>query len=136
MNETRLNRRDFLKVIGTAGASLVIGIYLGGCNNDDETQNQLGPSDSQATAYAELPSDSYFIPNIHLTIDNTNKLTITAFRSEMGQGITTAIAMILADELEADWDRIELLQALGDERYTDFSEAQRVRSVELAADRG
>ena len=100
MDNTRLNRRDFLKVIGTAGASFMIGIYLGGCDHNDEPEIQEGPSDSQATAYAALPSDSYFIPNIYLIIDNTSKLTVTAFRSEMGQGIHTSLATIIGEELD------------------------------------
>jgi isoquinoline 1-oxidoreductase beta subunit len=119
MNETRLNRRDFLKVIGTAGASLVIGIYLGGCDNNDEPEIQAGPSDSQATAYAEIASDSYFIPNIYLTIDNTNKLIVTAFRSEMGQGIRTALAMMIADELDMPWENVRIEQAPADPAYGD-----------------
>jgi CO/xanthine dehydrogenase Mo-binding subunit len=119
MDNTQLNRRDFLKVIGTAGASLMIGIYLGGCDNNDEPEIQEGPSDSQATAYAELSTDSYFIPNIYLTIDNTNKLTVTAFRSEMGQGIRTALAMMIADELDMPWENVIIEQAPADPSYGD-----------------
>ena len=39
-------------------------------------------------------------------------VTLTIGKSEMGQGVRTALAMILADELEADWPRIKLVQAL------------------------
>mgnify|MGYP000547231821 CR=1 FL=1 len=39
---------------------------------------------------------------------------IVCHRSEMGQGIRTSLPQVIADELEADWDRIELIQALGD----------------------
>lgn len=119
MNKTQLNRRDFLKVIGTAGASLVIGIHLGGCENEGESEIQEGPSTSQATAYAEMPSDTYFIPNIYLTIDNTNKLIVTAFRSEMGQGIRTALAMMIADELDMPWKNVVIEQAPADPAYGD-----------------
>jgi len=119
MNETKLNRRDFLKVIGTAGASLVIGVYLGGCGNESETEIQEGPSSSQATAYADMPTDTYFTPNIYLTIDNTNKLTVTAFRSEMGQGIRTALAMLVADELDMPWENVVIEQAPADPAYGD-----------------
>lgn len=117
MIETKLNRRDFLKVMGTAGASLVIGIYLGGC--DEEAEIQEGPSSSQATAYAEMPPDTYFTPNIFLTIDNTNTLTVTAFRSEMGQGIRTALAMMIADELDMPWENVKIEQAPADPAYGD-----------------
>ncbi len=117
MKETQLNRRDFFKVIGTAGASLVIGIYLGGC--DDEIEIPEGPSASQATAYADVPTDTFFTPNIYLTIDNTNTLTITAFRSEMGQGIRTALAVMIADELDMPWENVKIEQAPADPAYGD-----------------
>jgi len=44
-------------------------------------------------------------------------ITVTAFRSEMGQGVRTAIAMILAEELDANWDFIRIEQAPADRRY-------------------
>lgn len=117
MTELKFNRRDFLKIMGTTGASLVIGIYLTGC--DDETEIQAGPSASQATAYADIPPDTYFTPNIYLTIDNTNILTVTAFRSEMGQGIRTALAMMIADELDMPWENVKIEQAPADPAYGD-----------------
>jgi isoquinoline 1-oxidoreductase beta subunit len=102
MTETKLNRRDFLKVLGATGASLMIGIYLGGCD-----------SDQTSTA---LPA-GILEPNIYVKIDSSNTVTITAFRSEMGQGIRTAIAMILAEELDVDWDTVVIDQAFADARY-------------------
>ncbi len=117
MTDPKLNRRDFLKVIGAASASLVIGVYLGGC--DDEAEIPEGPSSSQATAYADVPPDTYFTPNIYLTIDNTNTLTVTAFRSEMGQGIRTALAMMIADELDMPWENVRIEQAPADPAYGD-----------------
>ena len=119
MNQTSLNRRDFLKVIGTAGASLVIGIYLGGCENEGDIEIQEGPSTSQATAYADTPPESYFTPNIYLSINHTDKLTVTAFRSEMGQGIRTALAMLIADELDMPWENVVIEQAPADPAYGD-----------------
>ena len=41
-------------------------------------------------------------------------VTITCHRSEMGQGIRTTMPMIIADEMEADWSRCRVEQALGD----------------------
>ena len=46
-------------------------------------------------------------------------VTITCSRSEMGQGVRTGIPMILADELEADWHRVSIWQAPGDETKYD-----------------
>jgi isoquinoline 1-oxidoreductase beta subunit len=69
------------------------------------------------TAVAE-PS-TWLEPNIYLSIDNTGQVTIKAFRSEMGQGIRTAIAMILAEELDADWSAIRIEQSPTDRAYGD-----------------
>lgn len=60
-----------------------------------------------------------FAPNLWLAIDPDGSVLITSHRSEMGQGIRTAIAQIVADELEASWDRVQVLQAPGDKAYGD-----------------
>src|SRR5438445_2045125 len=52
-------------------------------------------------------------------IDETGLVTIVAHRSEMGTGIKTGLPMVLADELEADWTRIKVVQAQGDPKYGD-----------------
>lgn len=53
-----------------------------------------------------------FAPNAFLKIGFDNRITIFVTRSEMGQGVRTALPMMLADELEADWANIELKQAV------------------------
>jgi isoquinoline 1-oxidoreductase beta subunit len=58
-----------------------------------------------------------FAPNAFLEIDERGQVTIYGFRSEMGQGIETAVAMIVADELEADWKRVRVVPALADPKY-------------------
>ena len=60
-----------------------------------------------------------FAPNAFVAIDNDGSVTLTVQRSEMGQGIRTALAMILCDELDADWHRVRVVQAPGDARYGD-----------------
>jgi isoquinoline 1-oxidoreductase subunit beta len=82
-----LSRREFV----AAGAGLVIGFYL-----------PHGESSS---------GEKYFSPNAYLRITPDNKVTIVVARSEMGQGVRTALPMILAEELEADWKQIEIEQA-------------------------
>ena len=56
-------------------------------------------------------------PNLFVSIDTTGAVTIIAHRSEMGQGVRTSVPMILADELEADWGRVKIEQAVGDKKY-------------------
>src|ERR1700678_1452575 len=87
---SRLNRRDFLTAGIAAGTGLVIGFYL----------PRRGASNQQV-----------FSPNAYVRITPDNKITIVLARSEMGQGVRTALPMILAEELEADWKQIEIEQA-------------------------
>ncbi|MEO0821469.1 MAG: molybdopterin cofactor-binding domain-containing protein [Pseudomonadota bacterium] len=54
-------------------------------------------------------------PLLFVAIDAEGTVTITAHRSEMGQGSRTSVPMVLADELDADWSRVRLVQAPGDE---------------------
>ncbi|MDQ1902682.1 xanthine dehydrogenase family protein molybdopterin-binding subunit [Paracoccus sp. WLY502] len=54
-------------------------------------------------------------PRIFVAIDPDGTVTVTVHRSEMGQGVRTSIAMAVADELEADWTRVRVAQAPGDE---------------------
>ena len=123
MAETQINRRDFLKVLGTAGASLVIGIYLSGCGSEETStvtskpEIPEGSPEPQNTAAPTALPAGLLEPNIYVKIDSSNTVTITAFRSEMGQGIRTAIAMIIADELDAAWDTVKIEQAPADSAY-------------------
>jgi len=85
-----LSRREFVAAGVAAGAGLVIGFYL--------------------PHKASWEKES-FSPNAYLRITPDNKVTIVVARSEMGQGVRTALPMILAEELEADWKQIEIEQA-------------------------
>src|SRR5579859_5464132 len=93
-----LSRRDFLGVGVAAGAGLVIGFYL---------------------PHGEGSHRDSFSPNAYLRIAPDNKITIVVARSEMGQGVRTALPMILAEELEADWKQIEIEQAGASTLYGD-----------------
>ncbi len=93
-----LSRREFVAAGVAAGAGLVIGFYL--------------PHKSGS------PQES-FSPNAYLRITPDNKVTIVVARSEMGQGVRTALPMILAEELEADWKQIEVEQAGASTLYGD-----------------
>jgi isoquinoline 1-oxidoreductase subunit beta len=84
-----LSRREFVAAGVAAGAGLVIGFYLPHRGSRQEV----------------------FSPNAYLRITADNKVTIVVARSEMGQGVRTALPMILAEELEADWKQIEIEQA-------------------------
>lgn len=88
------SRRDFLKVTGAAGAGLVLGLRL-----------QAKPRPGEAL---KAP----FRPNAFLALRPDGTAVITVPKSEMGQGVRTALPLVLAEELDLDWSRVELVQAM------------------------
>ena len=58
-----------------------------------------------------------FSPDLFISIAPSGDVSIMAHRSEMGTGIRTALPRIIADELDADWERVTVMQAPGDRRY-------------------
>jgi isoquinoline 1-oxidoreductase beta subunit len=65
-----------------------------------------------------MPNGSRDDPKLFVAIAEDGIVTITCHRQEMGQGVRTSIAMVVADELGANWDKVRVVQADGDEeRY-------------------
>src|SRR5687767_10485021 len=89
---TKVDRRDFIKLGAVAGTGLLLGIRL--------------PERRESAALA-----TSLEPNAFLRIDPDGDVTIWVARSDMGQGVRTALPMIVADELDADWDRVRVVQA-------------------------
>jgi isoquinoline 1-oxidoreductase beta subunit len=54
---------------------------------------------------------------VYLGLQPDGTVLIVAHRSEMGTGIRTSLPMVAAEELEADWKRVQIVQAVGDEKY-------------------
>ncbi|HTQ56101.1 MAG TPA: molybdopterin cofactor-binding domain-containing protein [Bryobacteraceae bacterium] len=63
--------------------------------------------------------DQAWQPSVYLGIEPDGAIKIVAHRSEMGTGCRTGLPMIVADELEADWSRVKVIQAPGDPKYGD-----------------
>ena len=57
--------------------------------------------------------------NLFIALRPDGMVEITCHRSEMGQQIRTAIAQIVADEMEAAWDKVVVIQGKGDPKYGD-----------------
>ncbi len=114
--KSALNRRAFLKVSYAAGAGLLISIYLPGCAN--EPTPTLTPTPT-VTPLPRLEGPDTLKPAIFVKIGNDGTVTITVHRSEMGQGVRTALPMMLAEELDADWKSIRVEQADADYAYGD-----------------
>ena len=62
-----------------------------------------------------MPHGTVVDPRVFVAIAPDGTVTIVAHRSEMGTGIRTSLPMIVADEMEADWSRVRVKQAHGDE---------------------
>ena len=93
------SRRSFL--IGMAGAAFVFGF---------ERNDVLASGPAPA-------APSTFEPTIWYSIDRDGIVTVNIIRAEMGQHIGTALARILADELEADWQKVRIVQVDSDPRW-------------------
>jgi isoquinoline 1-oxidoreductase subunit beta len=91
------SRRQFLQTSAAASAGLVIGFHWP-CAN------------AQVLAPANMSGATEINAWIHITPDNRTILKFA--RSEMGQGASTALPQLLAEELECDWSRVELSEAM------------------------
>jgi len=58
-------------------------------------------------------------PSVYLGIERDGSVIIVAHRSEMGTGVRTALPTVVAEELDADWKRVKIQQAIGDKKYGD-----------------
>src|SRR5260370_67728 len=103
------DRRGFLKGMLGAGA-FVLSIRL--------APEQMFAASANASA-PDAMTKAPLRPNVYLAIDTDGAAYIIAHRSEMGSGSRTALPRIVADELDADWARVMLVQATGDEKYGD-----------------
>jgi isoquinoline 1-oxidoreductase beta subunit len=105
---TNVSRRGFL--IGLAGTgALVLGVrYLPGV---------LTKGDS--SVYRTDADLATLHPNAFVGINPDGTVFIVAHRSEMGTVIRTTLPMVVADELDADWKRVKIDQAIADRRYGD-----------------
>jgi isoquinoline 1-oxidoreductase beta subunit len=101
------SRRDLLRG-GFAAGSLVLAWRVAPNPAAAQTaENKFGAEG--------MPNGTRNDPRIFVAIAADGIVTITCHRSEMGQGVRTGIPMILADEMEADWAKVRIAQAPGDE---------------------
>jgi isoquinoline 1-oxidoreductase subunit beta len=91
-----MERRAFLKYTFGAGA-LILGTHV--------------------EAWASDADNAAFHPSVYLGIQPSGEVIIVAHRSEMGTGSKSTLPMVVADELDADWKRVRVEQAIGDEKY-------------------
>ena len=99
-----VSRRGFFEDVFSAGALVLVACVL--------------PDDLHGAAVEDTPADrAVFHPNVFLGLETDGTVYIMAHRSEMGNGSRTALPRVVADEMDADWRRVTILQAVGDPRY-------------------
>ncbi len=101
-----LSRRSFVTLAAGAGAGLVLGVRI-------DSPWSPGPWSSDAPS----PSAPDWAPNAWVRIDDAGMVTILAPKAEMGQGVFTALPMIVAEELDADWSTVRIEQSPARDPY-------------------
>lgn len=94
---TQLSRRDFIKLTGIAGGGFMLALSLGA---------------AARKARAQTPSGGDQILNPYVQIRADGKILVFAKNPEVGQGVKTALPMIVAEELDADWGQVEVRQSV------------------------
>jgi isoquinoline 1-oxidoreductase subunit beta len=95
-----ISRRNFMGDLFSAGALVLAARVL--------------PLESLAATGAD---NAAWQPGVYLALEPDGTVIIVAHRSEMGTGIRSVLPTVLADELEADWKKVKVEQAIGDEKY-------------------
>lgn len=98
MNIQKVSRREFLKATGVTASGLILGTSL---------PLRIAGEENQPA----------FHPDVFIHIAENGDTTLYCGRCEMGQGVSTALPASVADELEADWSRVTVLQGDGDIKY-------------------
>jgi isoquinoline 1-oxidoreductase beta subunit len=111
MSIQKVNRRDFFKLSGRTGGGLV----LGATALSSASQVFAGTPFPIAPG---TPSDALAL-NLFVQIETDDNVYIVCHRSEMGQGAKTGVPQVIADELDADWNKVTIVQAQGNAAYGD-----------------
>ncbi|HKK44906.1 MAG TPA: molybdopterin cofactor-binding domain-containing protein, partial [Balneolaceae bacterium] len=103
--KTKMNRRSFLKVSMWGSAGLMVGFsWMSSFIGDEKTMN--------------VPDEWYDI-NAYIKIAGDGEVTIFSPNPEIGQNVKTSMPLIVAEELDADWDKVKVEQApLDTNKYT------------------
>jgi isoquinoline 1-oxidoreductase/isoquinoline 1-oxidoreductase beta subunit len=91
-----MNRREFLRVAALGSGAFLMGVSFAGCAGPDKRRMNKA-----------LESSGAFRPNAFITVTPDDRVRVAIGKSEMGQGVFTHHAMLVAEELEVDVDDVE-----------------------------
>src|SRR5438552_6773076 len=112
----KLDRRSFIKVSALAGGGIMIGLYT---EPALLSQQRGGP-----------PPATPVNPGTFITVHPDNTFTIIAKNPETGQGIRTALPMVIADEFDVDWKQVKIQQGDLDPKWARDMGAPNVGQIE------
>lgn len=115
-----ISRRNLLKSFALTGFVLAVGMPLSSFAEDDDVAEYGRDA---------MPNGWVDDPLVFVAIAEDGTVTIVSHRAEMGQGVRTSLPMVVADELEADWERVKVVQAPGDEKRYGNQDTDGSRSV-------
>jgi isoquinoline 1-oxidoreductase beta subunit len=99
-----VSRRSILKGLGIAGSFVLAAPIM--------SRPALA---AYETGAGKMPHGVVVDPKVFVAIAPDGTVTIVAHRSEMGTGVRTSLPLVVAEEMEADWNRVKVQQAHGDE---------------------
>ena len=108
---SKWSRRAFITTGIAAGGVVVFGVAIRRGNREAKVREIVAADD-----------ESLF--DIWLKIAPDNTITAIVPHAEMGQGVHTTLAMMLADELDADWSRVDVIEAPSDKEYANYALAR------------
>jgi len=109
-----VSRREFMRLSAAIGGGLVLAVSLPGCR-DAGTETGGGLAVTENAHGTPMPEGEAWAPGVWLRLHPDNTATITVANSEMGQGVRTTLALLVAEEADLDWNRVRVVQAPADE---------------------
>jgi isoquinoline 1-oxidoreductase beta subunit len=97
------SRREFIRIFSIGGSGLILASYV------------------PLTGFIQKKGDApkIFAPNAFIKIDSRGLVTVIVPKSELGQGVFTSLTMLVAEELEVDWEKIKVENAYADKKFGD-----------------
>ena len=121
---TNVSRRSLLKGVVSAG-----GLVLAAQILPRSAMADGGSVNAYDTGAGGMPGGVVWDPHVFVAIDPSGMVSIVTHRSEMGTGSRTSLPMVVADEMEADWSKVRIVQAEGNEQKYGNQDTDGSRSI-------